>query len=206
MNCVATLFWVVNHFRRFTRAKCTRDELLDVASAGSQLGFRLTVEHHASVHHAIFLKGVFLEAPDGSFRFCTLPSQILKLGKTIQKPTMSQREKDPRKAMAMTVGAMGRSMPLVADDLPLLGPFLAVLRRHGDADEKGEVEELNDNPYKVVGSNLVTRDVYMAFVCHRYGTTKDEIEELEDMLTAVNQLPVLLSHPLVARLALRDYY
>jgi len=206
MNCVATLFWVIHHFSRVGPQRCNSEALLDVGTSGRELGFKLTVEHHLDVKQAIFLKGCFLPDVDGYFRFCTLPSQVLKLGKTIQRPTVSQRERDPVKALAMVAGAMGRSMPTVRDDVPILGPFLAVLRRHGDVDEKGLLEELNDNPYKVVGSNGVPRETYLDFVCERYDTTVEDVEELEGMLAAVNALPILISHPLVSKLALRDYY
>jgi hypothetical protein len=206
MNNCATVMWVVHHFSRVTRATCTRDELLDVATSGAQLGFKLTVEHHSDITQAVFLKSVFLPGPDGRFKLCMLPSQILKLGKSITRPTISQRVRDPRLALSMVAGAMGRSMPSVRDDLPIVGPFLAVMRRHGDKEEAGEVEELNDNPYKVVGSNQVDRATYMEFVCERYGTTKAEIEELEDMIIGINRLPVLIGHPLVSRMSLRDYY
>jgi hypothetical protein len=206
MNGVATILWVLHHFGRIDRKSCTKQQLTDIAVSGAELGFKLTVEHHSDVSRAIFLKGCYLPDPSGCFRFCALPSQVLKLGKTITRPTISQRQRDPVRALAMSVGAMGRSMPTVRDDIPVLGPFLAVLRRHGDCDEKGVLEELNDNPYKVVGSNAVSRGTYMEFLCERYDTTEAAVEELEGMMASINKLPVLLSHPLVAKLALRDYY
>ena len=97
-------------------------------------------------------------------------------------------------------------MSLVPDDYLVLGEFLCTLRRLGSANGRAQHSEQDDNPYRVEHNNDVSREVVLRFVCARYNTTVAEIEDLEDLFRDIKSLPAFAVHPLIAKMAIRDYF
>jgi len=194
MNGVASVQFIF-HFMALAEA----DPTVSFAVAGADLGFVTKQEDHQDICQCIFLKGAFLPKADG-YGFANLPSLVLKMGKHLTPPTVSQKVKDEAVALAMIAGAMGNSLPQLDRDAPVIGAFLAALRRCGK--RGGSAEE---RPYKTYGG-AIPRATMVAFMEKRYGVTEGEIEELEGMLDAVTSIPCFIQHPVVARMTLRDYY
>jgi len=194
MNGVASVQFIF-HFM----ARVEADPGVSFASAGADLGFVTKQEDHQDICQCIFLKGAFLPKPSG-YGFANLPSLVLKMGKHLTPPTVSQKTKDEGQALAMIAGAMGSSLPQLDRDAPVIGAFLAALRRCGT--KGGSAEE---RPYKTYGGSI-PRATMIEFMEGRYGVTEDEVEELERMLDNVQSIPCYIQHPVVARMTLRDYY
>ena len=209
MNNHALILFLYYHFSTLLPPSQVGIELLDFAKTAAHLGFDFTVEHHSQVEQAIFLKGAFLRSETtGAHSFSVLPSRVLKLGKSIRDPCLSQglKKKDAAEAVRRAAASLGRSMPLVPDDYPVLGEFLCTLRRLGSANGRAQHSEQDDNPYRVEHNNDVSREVVLRFVCARYNTTVAEIEDLEDLFRDIKSLPAFAVHPLIAKMAIRDYF
>lgn len=203
MNTVASIMFV---FQLFTELANGNDQI-SFEEVGRQLGFVTKQIDHATAEQCIFLKGAFLPSVpskrEGDYyrTFTNLPSLCLKMGKHLVDPRISQSTSDPVLALALAAGAMGRSLPQYPVDFPVLGAFLAALRRVGVTGGACEVR-----PYKVYGSAKIEREVVIDFMIHRYQTTIDEIHSLEEMYNKVVSIPCWLVHPLLCKMTLKDYY
>jgi hypothetical protein len=123
------------------------------------------------------------------------------MGKVMTDPILTQGTKDPHLAARRTCAAFGTSMPLVADDHPVLGSYLRMMRRMGAAGHR----DFAHNPYKLNPGGGIERAPYLEFMCRRYETSHEEIFDLECLFDSISAVPVFYTHPLIIKMANRDY-
>jgi hypothetical protein len=203
---------------------------LTIEESARALGMRFKVKYLSTIYEATFLKclvapvrtltssrGVYFDLVHEST--LTLVPQlglIGKLCKTMTHPSEALRIRDPVLAVRAMAGAIGRSI-LVKSDYPILGSFLAAMRRCGLTSRElseGGYEGRLPSPTALIEGGAYkffsdARDVERAdvlpIICARYGFDLDVILDVESMFKAVVSLPWFVSHPAIARIMEVDY-
>jgi hypothetical protein len=198
MNTVASLMFTFNLFRHINAGHTN----IDFKEAGSQVGFQTKQVDHLDRTQCIFLKGCMLGGV-GERYFVNLPSLVLKMGKHTGDICLINRTRDVSLALRHTAGAMGRSLPQYPLDFPVLGSFLSALRRVGTG--QGELSVQDIQHHKAYGQR-VDRLEMIKFMIQRYDTSVEEILELEELYNTIVAIPAWVTHPLLAKMTLCDYY
>jgi len=202
-NSVSTvcfwLWWLIN-------------PTLSVIEAGQQLGFKVKYFPRLSITQATFLKGWWLLTVDGRYVWRPLPSALLKLGKMIKDPveitSFTRRGKkmhrSAEEAVRMCAMALANSYPTVKDDYPILGTFLKKLRTLGSESPSALVDILESSK-PTPSAGVIDYVQACAEIEDRYGITKREIREVEDLLNAITTLPAYIEHSVFDKLVDVDY-
>jgi hypothetical protein len=208
-NSVTTLvawLFVVYCIRTVTAEKFDLAGFVSFHMARLGLNIKLKEFELRDLSKSTFLKGWWVPAERGDV-WIPLPSQLLKLGKTLEEPGKIYKC-ESFKGVYCHAYSVARSLQHVPRDYPLLGSFLSVYDRLGTFTDKVYVDS---NPYKtaVVDTTRVfgpiCRTEIVELMCDRYSTTPGEIEEVEEMFDSVSHLPMFVSHPLFLRLRDVDY-
>lgn len=96
-------------------------------------------------------------------------------------------------------------MPNVAENYPVLGPFLKMLRRLGR--ENASVLNVTEGGwYKPqVSRGSISRDYVLNMINNRYGVSPEEVLDCESLMAENTVLPVYLQHQVFYMLANIDY-
>jgi len=180
------------------------DQLVD--KMYTEFGMVLKLEQ-VTKYTATFLKGWWCTSSDGDV-WLPLPSLLLKLGKVMRHPiliaagTGRNKTRDADRCLRRVAYAMASSPGQVPAEYPLLGPFIATLRRLGES-YNGEAPSESWRP-KALAHN-VDRAACLEKMCHRYDLSVGDIIEMEEQMRQISSLPALLSHPGYLALARVDY-
>ena len=191
-----------------------------------QLGVDTTISVHGNLEDATFLRGWWCQAEhlDGTrcMTWRPLPSALLKFGKSLRDPRITQRHKgDPssltfRELVGRQAVGIAVSNGFIEESYPILGPYLSALRRAGlastsqllESEEVAAAYQASRDKYNVItieDNVIIDRDAVIDQIVNRYGLCVDEILEVEDMMRQIDILPAFISHPLFHSLAVADY-
>jgi len=134
-----------------------------------------------------------------------LPSALLKLGKTLKSPNLIAQTKDRLLALKRTAWALSQSYKNIPPDYPLLGPFLAMLKRLGSSSSLTPNAIIESFDYKAKGGVFTVKEETLAAIKRRYQFTTAELESAALLMKSVHTLPVMISHPCFERLLAVDY-
>jgi len=177
----------------------------DPEATATRLGLKLKLKQHCEPRFATFLKGWWLPRLGGGVSWYPLPSQVVKLGKSMRNPRLYSQSHDDYDGVLVAAWALAKSMPNLPRDYPLLGPFVSMLERCG-RESKIVLSSSEDGWYKPnCASGPIDRVYALETVCSRYDVTSDEVAECEAMMHEVKRLPVFLSHRVFLQLSNVDY-
>lgn len=198
-------FWIYWRIQMETRT-------LTPVEAGRELGFGVKFVGHESPRDMTFLKGSWHLSLSSVWHWLPLPSLTIKLGKVISDPveiTVVRRggrkiRLDAKSAAMVCAYALASSYGLVPPDYPIVGAFLACLKRNGTAPRRA-LRRLEEGWKPAIQHFLLDRDGAMDFMFARYEITRDEIHEVEGLLGKINSLPCYIEHIVFDKLADVDY-
>lgn len=176
---------------------------LSFSAAAAELGMRVTQASHGELGAATFLKGWWQPDSAGVVAWYPLPSQLLKLGKMLNDPAVVFKGPDSTRRAAAAVAA-GLAVPA---DYPILGAFLAAMRRGRDVShhDAAAAAVCFENPYRLVGGGNADREQVLRHVCTRYDLTREDVERVEGLFARVLTLPAYVEDSVFAALAAVDY-
>jgi hypothetical protein len=174
------------------------------------LGFISKLRVHDDFQMATFLKGHWIPTLRGGWRWLPLPSAVIKLGKTMTIPEVALRcpgkpdlsRADAQRSLAAGMAASYQHVPV---DYPILGPFVAALKRLGGETQRWYVdEELGYRVFPMAGDPI---DVGKAAdqICARYDCAPGDLARVTELLNRVDSMPMLVMDPLFHSLAAVDY-
>jgi hypothetical protein len=152
------------------------------------------------ISHVSFLRGLWWPGEDGSLHWSYVPAMALKVTKVSRVCTI--------KEYRQLAFGIAHSFGQVPEDLPVLGVVLKKLKELG---QEPPDEELLDEvmPWRKHRPHVkpfsLDREAALQITCRRYETSVREIEELEQQITEIKQLPWFLGHPLWMKLREGDY-
>jgi hypothetical protein len=153
---------------------------------------------HRDISDATFLRGTWMRYSDGALRYTVLPSQLTKLGKTMN-PINNER------VLRMTAYSFGAGMKSISDNYPILGAFKRTLLRLG-IEAEPYVRQHKIMTDKMGERIPIDRDFAEDWMFRRYAITKTDIDETEKMFSRVDRLPAFVGHPAFLKLRNVDYY
>jgi len=174
-------------------------------------GFSAKVKLADTWSDLTFLRGSWFSSLDYP-AWLPLPSRVLKLGKSMEDPikllTKARMRLDGARAEAQRLAlyAWGKTLGDVPRDYPILGPFLAAFDRLGT--NSAIIVEDNENPYRPVVAGVshgYNADRAAHGVCARYGLSFSDLVEWESLCQSIDNLPAVVSHPLLKKLVEVDY-
>jgi hypothetical protein len=149
------------------------------------LGLEIKISIRKTFWGCDFLKGWWVPDIRGMPVWMPLPSMCLKLGKMIR---------DPYEIYGGYGGyCYALSCNIVVDEqYPILGPFMATIRRFAVQGRSGDIEF--ENPYKILpkAPYEVDRESVLGLVCERYELSLTQICEAEQLLASVVHMPVVV--------------
>jgi len=185
------------------------------------LGFTSKVKHSDEIEDLEFLKCIFYEADDNCVGALPLPSQVLKLGKSMRDPRQifTIKTKDGKKvptideAYAMFAASVHDTLKVVPYNYPILGAMVETMHRLGRrpsvTSPEAVVEDWNYKTHWQAKERSVLspreREVLLAIFIKRYDTSIEEVLSLENLYRDVVSLPVVLHHPLLFKMRSVDY-
>lgn len=163
------------------------------------------------IYSATFLKSMIVPI-DNATRHIAVPlaSWIVKLGKMLTNPHDLYPHVLPEKRLYFAAYALGTGLKIPAW-FPLLGAFVQKLLELGIAHEISPTiaARIRSGFYRIQMYSFETvpsaREHVLERMCERYHLTVDAILEAERLLTQVNSLPAMVSHPVFVTLACLDY-
>lgn len=179
------------------------EEIDDPVTVARKMGLTIKYKETFDVHQVTFLKGWWQYDQEEKLCWYPLPSQVLKIGKTLREPRLfSRSRKDAKEGIKNLSYAIASSFPNIPEEYPILGPFIASLRRLGK-ENASVVSASEDGWYKPqVESVSVNRTSAMVSICTRYGLSVVDVERVEHTIGNIKALPAFISDPVF--LALRD--
>jgi len=181
-----------------------------VTESAKQLGFTLKGKRSETLYGVTFLRGWWVPDEHSEPIWNPLPSQVLKLGKILRSPKEIFRKLSDRDAVYAVARGLAACFK-VDPAYPILGPFIASLRRLGDKVYSGRsasdvIDESYHNRIKRVSAAVVaSRGHVLQMIEQRYGLTIDEVVEIEQLFDQVTSLPCFVSHPGILKLREVDY-
>jgi hypothetical protein len=187
------------------------------------LGFNFK-EAWDDIRQSVFLKKWRVPVCDGGvWRVfdVSLPSCVVKLGKSLRSPDRYRISGEPRFAEGSArwqelLHDMARAQALsyggIPDNYPILGAYLRKMRSFSDKSRE-ELDALRMMPvqyedgYRVALPEgiYINRDEIMERTVERYSCSVSEILEVEALIDSVQRLPVFISHPLFQKMLSVDY-
>jgi hypothetical protein len=171
-----------------------------------KLGFEMT-GGPVSMKQATFLKGWFdLEEETDRPYWLPLPSQVLKIGKSMRDPReLFKDSKDPLGAFCYSIS---RSLQHVPRRYPVLGALLKVFDQFAKGNETDvELPELAGRFWKVKVEHVHKIDVikWMDRMSIRYNVSYEVIQDCDSRIRAIKELPIYFEHPFFAAMLRKDY-
>jgi len=186
----------------------------DLHQAYARLGFEIEMNQHDDIHGGTFLKGWYPLDCDNVVYWEPLPSCILKLGKTMTDPVLATRVvRDGStyrlpwaQAIKRAAAAIADSQMMVSRQTPIVGPFLQILDRLGEKNNREVVlsESIYNKPTVVVKHEPLL-PLYYRMLYQRYEITTYEINSFAMLMNDITALPVYYEHPLISKLLIIDY-
>jgi hypothetical protein len=177
----------------------------DLEAFATRLGLKVKLQCRAQPQLCTFLKGWWQPLAAGGVGWFPLPSQVVKLGKVMRHPRLFSEKKDVVDGVLKAAWAIAQSMPTIPWDYPILGPFLAMLKRNG-RETRSVLSASEDGWYKPSCTGLsINRAFVMDSIQCRYGLEVEDIQGVESMMDEVRALPVFLNHVVFERLMITDY-
>jgi len=209
VNTIAMYFY-------FLTQKLTRPGLT-LEQAGWELGFTVKVSYATDFGSVTFLKGWWRQTVAGALVWLPLPSACLKLGKVLNDPVLITRSvkhvrgqrvvvrDDPQTAVRKVAFCLSRSYGAVPPSYPIFGSFLNALMRCSvdPGRDLGPLEE-SWKPKVELAFDLDREEAFDALL-GRYGITREEALDVEDLLSTVDTLPCYVEHPVFDKLCDVDY-
>lgn len=188
------------------RASRGRFQLENFQYEALLLGFRLKASR-GHIDHSTFLKSWFVPSLQGAIAV-PIPGWVVKVGKLLTDPHDLYPHLPAAERASYVAYALAQGL-LIPDWYPILGPFVAALRRAGQAHEvpkKVHARLHQDHrPYDLRALDPSARQHVLDLVMDRYKVSVDWVTEVEALLNSVVRVPVMVSHPLFVRMACRDY-
>lgn len=182
---------------------------LSLEDAARELGLTLKAKHLSAFSEVTFLKGHWTRDVDCAPMWIPLPSQVLKIGKTLTHPDVLLRKAGVRGEAALHTAASAIALSFGALDYnyPILGPFVEKMASFKAArgDCSAFVNEF-ENPFRVVPKGrAVDRDYAAAQICYRYNIAISDILRVERRIREVVTLPSFITDPVFDALREVDY-
>jgi hypothetical protein len=134
-----------------------------------------------------------------------LPSQVIKLGKILTRPSDIYRKIPDLQAWGRAAKAMAKGLGTVPLSYPILGALLSRYLSLSDCEDDPISEEYKPKVDPITDWEITLhRPRAIQMMCERYDTTEAEIVGLEELYRTV-PFPSVISHPLLPRLGKRDY-
>jgi len=167
-----------------------------------QVGFKCKYKRHDNLTQMTFLKGWWQLDVRDKYRWIPLPGMVLKIGKTKRDPTKIAKNKDRDEANKICAYALASSPGFVPLDYPLFGRWLVTMKKLGTISNI----KLYARFERTVRSQMyqINRAEALESIFLRYGLYKSEIEEIEELLSSIVELPVVVSHTALKKLMI-DY-
>jgi len=207
LNSMSTLFmylWIIK----------TRNA--EFSEAARQLGFKTKYKGAFDLGDITFLRGWWRKCADQDGRvWMPLPSACLKLGKVLRDPVDVCKYKHPvtretvrksgEEATRVMAYALASSYKTVEENYPILGPFLATLRRLGTEMSHPDLHSLYESQRPaMVDANIDVEDCVSATL-RRYDLAVHELDRVRSLLGSVESLPAMVFDPVFERLREVDY-
>jgi len=184
------------------------------ARAGSELGFVQKLSHRASLWECDFLKGWWVPTMDGP-RWINLPSAALKAAKFGVDPlyTLRKMHLEPLDAFKTMIGITAKSWQQIPREYPIFGALLSVFDRLGTVEKVDNVGSyvgavFEHGVYKQKTSAYIdgmdVEEIYLQ-ISRRYHIAVADVLECDAKIRAIESLPWVLSHPVMAALMRQDY-
>lgn len=182
------------------------------------LGFSTKVKTSENLVDLEFLKGIWLYDSRQNAIWVPLPSQILKLGKSIRDPRIIFKTRYGKPSWDQAYKIFSKnvvaSLKCIPFNYPVLGDFLSILNtfqpEHFVAAKPEDVIE--DYTYKThirADERVVLSQAHITLAreafCRRYEVTIDEIDNAISVIRTVTTLPVVMHHRLFFRMRTVDY-
>lgn len=188
----------------------------EFSQAAGQLGFRTKYKGSHDVGDITFLRGWWRKTADGNGRVWTpLPSACLKLGKVLRDPVDVCKYKHPvtgqtvlktdAEALSVMAYALASSYKNLDAKYPILGPFLATLRRLGTEMSHPNLHSILESHRPVMDEFNLDWDDALSATLRRYDLCMDDINRVTSLLLSVQVLPSLVVDPVFDRLRSVDY-
>lgn len=169
----------------------------------AELGLDLKFKLHSDPGKVTFLKGWFCVDTDGAYHWLPLPSMILKLGKLLRHPSDIFPGVPVDEAYRKALYAMASSPGYIPFEYPLLGPFIAMMKRVGIENDIVLEHKKHRISVNYFSTPLNVEDM-TSKICERYDLEPYEIDDFHLLLDSVVSLPVLLVSPVTEKLG-SDY-
>jgi hypothetical protein len=164
-----------------------------------------------------FIKGWWKLDIENKWHWMPLPSQVIKIGKTMTDPVISTSVTrrggkvrfDIEEATAQVAYSVFQSHANIDREYPVLGGFINVMRRLGRVPHTmSDLTELpGEKHHRIHFGKFAALDQHM--LCEdyqdRYGLVSSDFERLEKLYDEVHTLPCLLIDPVFDRLCDTDY-
>jgi hypothetical protein len=170
------------------------------------LGMKIKMVHSVGIEDVTFLKGSWIPDLCGDLCWFPFPSQCLKLGKVLREPRLfSKNRKDTMEGVRVVAYGIYSSMKSVPPNYPILGAFLACLKRLG-AVSNCAISASEDGWYKPqIVSASINRRSALTFVARRYDLSISDVIRVEELFDSVKALPAFVYDPVMDRLRDVDY-
>jgi hypothetical protein len=196
----------------------------DDAAVYERAGLKVKRSFSNQPAQVTFLKGVFLKAShlSGKERYCwtRLPSFLCKFGKMLCNPmTLFTRTWSPARRYQQMLWAQWRGFGELKNNWfytkihEIIKTITPLAKRSGEfynSSRKYFKSKLEVDDYKVVSDSqgyYISDEEFDAFMLDRYSITRMEMEDFLDLFSMIKILhtPILIYHPMVTKLMLRDY-
>jgi len=183
----------------------------DPEKAAKELGFSIKLKKSKNLMGLTFLKGWWLPDTKGIMHWIHLPSQAIKIGKALTDPDFIFKN-EPRAYEKMAF-AIASSLGDVPENYPILGPFLAIMKRSEKTFKYEEPHVNHSRPsenfnwFKTsIKSFELDHHVASEIICQRYGLDLYDIIHVTQMLLSITHFPCFISHFVFNKMAEIDYY
>jgi hypothetical protein len=151
------------------------------------IGFTAVISVHDKIEDATFLKGMWWLTTDGTYHWGSLPSRILKIGKTLSNIKTPSEMKD---AAFQVVAGIGE----VDSSFPVLGAFRDKLLQLSGKVEKDLVDhaitDFGFSEHRIQNRKFsIDRPSALSVIGKRYDLSVGDIETLETTISQITSLP-----------------
>lgn len=205
------------HFCLSSVFECSHPD--EVPNVARDQGFHYKVSRDDFRQSTFLKKWRVRNVADYTWSEISLPSAVIKLGKSLAQPSSFRLKGEPRFEVGSSrwhevIADMARAQALsyggIPENYPILGPFLVKMASFSvkTAEQlKDYMPRQYEDGYRVEVPQglLLDREHMLSRVAARYTITFEQIEEVEQQIAAVTSLPFFLHHPVYARMASIDY-
>jgi hypothetical protein len=181
----------------------------------AELGLELKFQYSSRLSLMTFLKGWFKIDENGKWHWMPLPSQVLKIAKTLRDPVLLMKVTrkgrtvrfSPTESIKQYAHLIYTGHANIEKEYPVLGEFLDTLKRLGSAPRTASdvVESEKFNRIKFGKFDKLNQIMVEEDMEERYGIDAEDLVRVNGLLRSVSSLPSLLVDPVFDKLCDVDY-